>query len=87
MWDLAMELLGQGEPVPYERCVAPPTGARRSPPSPPRSAREWRSCWRGQASNPGDDLPAAVDCWRKRAPVPMASVRALGDAVIAHFDS
>ena len=26
MWDLAMEILGRGEPVPYERCVTASTG-------------------------------------------------------------
>ena len=35
MWDLAMEMLGKGEPVPYERCVKASTGRRRRPPIPP----------------------------------------------------
>jgi hypothetical protein len=33
MWDLAMEILGRGEPVPYERCVLASTGR---PPEPAR---------------------------------------------------
>src|SRR5262245_46878740 len=38
MWDLVQELLGQGQPVPYERCVVASTG--RSPePSKPDAKR------------------------------------------------
>ena len=51
MWDLAMEILGQGEPVPYERCVRASTGAPPEP-SDPRAKRAAASpsCWAGRAS-------------------------------------
>ena len=39
MWDLAMEILGRGAPVPYERCVAASTG-RAPEPSDPARKRE-----------------------------------------------
>ncbi len=39
MWDLAMELVGRGEAVPYERCVIASTG-RPPEPSAPQEKRE-----------------------------------------------
>jgi hypothetical protein len=88
MWDLAMEILGQGPAVPYTRCVEASTGR---PPEPSRPeakrarvaellARAGFSC-----STP-EQLLEAVDAWRRQRIVPMASVRALGAAVIALFD-
>ena len=48
----------------------------------------WLSCWGGGVTLlPGSGgLLGAVDAWRRDRVVPMASVRALGAAVIAHFD-
>ena len=37
MWDLAMEMLGKGDPVPYERCVEASTGRAPEPSDPRRS--------------------------------------------------
>ena len=31
MWELVMEILGKGDPVPYERCVLASTGAAPAP--------------------------------------------------------
>jgi len=88
MWDLAMEVLGKGQPVPYARCVESSTG--RSPePSSPGAKRERVAELLGRAgcSTSGSaGLLGAVDAWRRDRVVPMASVRALGAAVIAHFD-
>ena len=39
MWDLAMEVLGKGDPVPYARCVEASTG-RPPEPSKPEAKRE-----------------------------------------------
>ena len=82
MWDLAMEILGRGAPVPIrtmraglDRPAAGTVGSRR------KSASAWRSC-----SVASGDLLAAVDGWRARHRVPMASIRLLGAAVIGHFD-
>ncbi len=89
MWDLAAELLGEGDPVPYERCVKASTG-RPPEPSKPAAKRERVSELLGRAGYApakSGGLLAAVDAWRRDRTVPMASVRALGAAVIAHFDS
>ena len=88
MWDLAMEVAGKGDPVPYARCVEVST-AKPPEPSQPEKKRERAAELLGRAgyavSNGG--LLEAVDAWRKERILPMASVRALGAAVIAHFDN
>lgn len=81
MWDLAMEILGRGKAVPYERCVTASTG-RPPEPSDPAPKRERVAELLGASG----DLLAAVDAWRARHRVPMASIRLLGAAVIGHFD-
>jgi hypothetical protein len=88
MWDLAMEVLGKGESVPYARCVESSTG-RPPEPSNPEAKRDRLAELLGRAgystSSPAG-LLGAVDAWRRDRVTPMASVRALGAAVIAHFD-
>ena len=88
MWDLVMEILGQGDPVPYQRCVRASTGLEPAPSDPgPKRQRVAELLGRaGYPARTGDELLAAVDAWRRERLVPMASVRALGDAFIAHFD-
>jgi hypothetical protein len=88
MWELALEVLGKGDPVPYERCVKASTG-RAPEPSQPQSKRQRVAELLGQAGYPSSlsDLLKAVDAWRHDRLVPMASVRALGNAVIAHFNA
>ena len=74
MWDLAMEMLGKGDPVPYERCVRHPRGQAPEPSDP---VRETRARGRTARLRPADrrrELLAAVDAWRKAQRVPMASV-------------
>jgi hypothetical protein len=88
MWDLVMERLGKGAPVPYERCVRASTGAAPAP-SDPRARRERAAellARAGHPSNTPEELLAAVDAWRRERLIPMASVRALGAAVIAYYD-
>ena len=88
MWDLAMEVLGKGKPVPYARCVEASTG-RPPEASKPEAKRERVAELLGRAgySTSGSaGLLGAVDAWRRDRVVPMASVRALGAAMIAHFD-
>jgi hypothetical protein len=84
MWDLAMEMLGQGPPVPYERCVVASTGKLPESSDPVRK-RERVAELLGQSGS-REDLLAAVDTWRKAHRVPMASIRTLGAAVVAYFD-
>ena len=88
MWDLALEVLGKGEPVPYERCVKVVTG--RSPePSRPQTKVERVAELLSRSGYPVSgsvSILQAVDAWRRDRQVPMASVRALSTAVIAHFN-
>jgi hypothetical protein len=87
MWDLAMEILGQGEPVPYERCVLASTGLAPTPSDPQAKRAQVRDLLAraGHASSGDADLLAAVDAWRAARYVPMASVRSVGDAYIARY--
>jgi len=88
MWDLAMEVLGKGKPVPYARSVEASTG-RPPEPSNPVAKRERVAELLGRAgyaTSGSSGLLGAVDAWRRDRVVPMASVRALGAAMIAHFD-
>jgi hypothetical protein len=87
MWDLAMEILGQGEAVPYERCVLA-SCAQPPEPSRPDVRRERVAELLGQSGSPlnRDQLLKAVDEWRLAHRVPMASIRTLGAAAIAFFD-
>jgi hypothetical protein len=89
MWDLAMEVLGKGESVPYPKCVEAATG-KPPEPSRPQAKRERIVELLGRAGYKAPDrtgLLAAVDAWRRERVIPMASVRGLGAAVIAHFDN
>ena len=88
MWELAMEMLGKGKPVPYERCVQASTG-KLPEPSQPEAKRDRVAELLGRAgySAANGGLLGAVDAWRRERTVPMASVKALGAAVIAYFDN
>ncbi len=81
MWDLAMETMGEGEAVPYERCVMDSIGEAPSA-SDPTAKRERLAELLGRAVT----LVDAVDEWRKARMVPMAAIRGLGAAVIAQYD-
>lgn len=88
MWDLGQELLGQGEPVPYDRCVLASTGAAPTP-SDPGGKRERVAELLARAGHPSrgaGELLAAVDAWRRSRLAPMASVGQLSAAVIARVD-
>jgi hypothetical protein len=88
MWDLAMEVLGKGNPVPYPRCVEGRRDGLRKP-SKPEAKRERVAELLGRAGYSiagSGELVGAVDAWRQDRLVPMASVRALGAAVIAQLD-
>jgi hypothetical protein len=88
MWDLAMEVLGKGDAVPYERSVEASTGKKpeSSKPEKKRLLVAELLGKAGYATTSEGGLLAAVDAWRKERVIPMASVRGLGAAVIAHFD-
>src|SRR5512146_166822 len=86
MWDLAMEILGKGPAVPYERCVEAST-SRVPEPSRPQKKRARVAELLGRTGYvTSNGILSAVDGWRKERVIPMASVRALSTAVIAHYD-
>ena len=85
MWDLAMELLGKGEKVPYERCVMTLTGKPPEPSDP--AAKRKRLTELLAAAGHSGELLAAVDAWRSARLVPQKSIPALGAAFIAEFDA
>ena len=64
MWDLAMEILGKGEPVPYERCVEASTG-RPPEPSKPEAKRERVAELLSRAGYPPQARQA---CWEQSMP-------------------
>ena len=87
MWDLVQEILGKGEPVPYERCVIGSTG-RPPEPSHPEGKRRRAAellARAGYPSKTGHELLAAVDAWRRERMVPWKSIPMLADAFIAQF--
>ncbi len=87
MLDLALEVLGKGDPVPYSRSVEASTG-KPPEPSNPQAKRERVAELLGRAGYESSlGLQEQVDAWRRDRVLPMASVRALGAAVIAHFDN
>jgi len=89
MWDLAQEVVGRGDPVPYERTVRASTGAPPEP-SDPAGKRKRVAELLGRVGHPsqsGDELLAAVDAWRGERLVPRKSIPALADAFIAEFDA
>lgn len=87
MWELAMEVIGKGPAVPYDKTVHAST-ARAPEPSKPEAKRERVRELLSKAgyNSAGDALLGAVDAWRAERLLPMACVQALGQAVIAHFD-
>jgi hypothetical protein len=88
MWELAMEILGRADAVPYERCVRASTGALPEP-SDPRGARERVASLlerAGHRAGNDDELLGAVDAWRNERRVPARSIAALAAAFIARLD-
>jgi hypothetical protein len=89
MLDLALEMVGRGPPVPYDRCVRTITGA---PPEPSRPEAKRRRvadllASAGYRTSDGDSLLAAVDAWRIEHRVPRDRIPALGDQLIAKYDA
>ena len=84
-----MEILGKGKPVPYERSVLASTGKPPEPSQPEAKRDRVTELLNrgGYSTAKTDGLLGAVDAWRRERTVPMASVKALGAAVIAYFDN
>jgi len=86
MFALAMETIGKGEKVPYERSVLASTGLKPEPSDPTAKRARVAELLAKAGYQPEVNLLDAVDAWRKARYIPMASVKGLGAAVIAHFD-
>ncbi len=88
MWDLAMEMLGKGEPVSYERCVRASTGCDPQPSNPSAKRKKVRALLDGAGypSSGSAELHAAVDAWRQDRMIPSCSMPALSSAFVAEFD-
>ncbi len=89
MWDLAMEKLDRGEPVPYERSVMAST-AEPPTPSDPVAKRQRLGELLSAAGYPADteeQLLEAVDAWRGDRMVPPATIPALSRALIAELEA
>jgi hypothetical protein len=89
MWELAMEVLGRGPQVPYQRCVRTLTGVAPSPSQPEARRRRVAELLAaaGHASHDCDSLLAAVDAWRAERRVPAKSIAAVGNAFVAQYDA
>ncbi len=89
MYALALEILGLGDPIPYEECVRTVTGENPSPSDPAWKRRQLLSLLNeaGCTADEGTSLLQAVDAWRKTRLVPAPCIPALGGAFIALFDS
>ena len=89
MWDLAMEMVGRGAKVPYERCVVASTGRKPEPSDPgPKRRRVAELLARaGYPTGSDDALLESVDAWRRERAVPKPSIPALGAAFIARYDA
>lgn len=87
MWDLAMEALDKGDPVPYARSVKASTGAAPTP-SDSRSMLEALGAALSEAGySPDRSLLEAADAWRRDRMVPAASIGTLARAFIAELDA
>jgi len=89
MWELAMERVGQGAEVSYERCVRTITG-RPPEPSQPEQKRERVAellAAAGHVFRDRTSMLAAVDAWRAARRVPSRSIAAVGDAFVARYDA
>jgi hypothetical protein len=89
MYALALEILGLGDPVPYQQCAKTVTGQNPSS-SQPEGKRRRVLHLLNEAGYPADEGPSlldAVEAWRKTRLVPAPCIPALGDAFIAMFDS
>jgi|WetSurMetagenome_2_1015567.scaffolds.fasta_scaffold91018_2 hypothetical protein len=88
MWDLAMERLGKGPRVSYDRCVFASTGSAPQPSNPSAKRKRVRELLdkAGYPSSGSDELCAAVDAWRAERAVPTSSIKALGAAFISELE-
>jgi hypothetical protein len=88
MWDLAMEQLGKGDPVPYQRCVELVIGEPPHPSHPEEKRQHVAELLTesGYSTGTEQQLLEAVEAWRQQQLVPFKSIPALGGAFVALYD-
>ncbi len=88
MWDLAMEMIGKGDEVPYDRCVRASTGQDPQASNPATRCKRVKELLdrAGYPSSRSIELTAAVDAWRADRMIPSRSIPALSSAFIAELD-
>ncbi len=86
MWDLAMEIAGRGEPVPYSRCVIASTGKPPEPSDPTDKRKRVEEILDRAGYLSGSDLLGAVDAWRRDRLVAKPDIPSRGAALIAELD-
>jgi hypothetical protein len=87
MWELAQELLGRGDPVPYRRAVEASCGGPPSPSEPGAKRERVATLLEASGYEVGSEgLQAAVARWRRDRLVPRKSIPALAAAFIAQLD-
>ncbi len=89
MLDLALEVAGLAEPVPYERCMRAILDRPGSPSDPAAKRERLRELLAGAGlpSSDGPGLLAAADAWRKARIVPRSEIPALSARLVAELDA
>jgi hypothetical protein len=89
MWDLALERIGRGPAVPYERCVRASIGEAPAPSRPDEKRRRVAALLEaaGYAARNPEELLAAADAWRRDRLVAPRTLPLLADALIARLDA
>lgn len=89
MWDLAMETLGRGDPVPYPKSVEAATGVAPTPSEPGPKKAFLAELLTGAGYPPDNEagILGAVDAWRGDRMVPPATIPALARALIAELEA
>ncbi|MCS6913013.1 MAG: hypothetical protein RMK29_20895 [Myxococcales bacterium] len=91
MWDLAMERMGHGPPVPYERCVRTLLGTAPQPVDGSERRHQVAELLRRSGYLSGGeserDLVAAVDAWRREHAVSAGDIATLGARLISELDA
>ena len=89
MLDLALEVAGRGDPVPYERCMKAILGRSGSPSDPAAKRERVRELLAaaGYPSSDRDGLLRAVDAWRTARVVPKPEIPGLSASLVAELDA
>ncbi len=89
MFDLALEMIGEGDKVPYTRAVRASTGRDPSPSDPSHDRNLVKEILgkAGHLSKAGGDILTAVDLWRSERAVAGRDVASKSAGVIAMYET